>query len=93
MTVLPVEQLSDVFVLNRLCVGFEIDEDALEIFRRNAEEFELSNVDLLQCDLCHLEAEAYGQKFDTVIMNPPFGTKHNQGEFNSTKKLLVISFY
>ncbi|PWA31447.1 hypothetical protein CCH79_00002751 [Gambusia affinis] len=62
-----------------LCVGFEIDEDALEIFRKNAEEFELSNVDLLQCDLCHLEAEAYGQKFDTVIMNPPFGTKHNQG--------------
>ncbi|KAM4731741.1 rRNA N(6)-adenosine-methyltransferase METTL5 isoform 1-T2 [Anableps anableps] len=62
-----------------LCVGFEIDEDALEIFRRNTEEFELSNVDLLQCDLCHLEVDAYAQKFDTVIMNPPFGTKHNQG--------------
>ncbi|KAM4561444.1 rRNA N(6)-adenosine-methyltransferase METTL5 isoform 3-T3 [Fundulus diaphanus] len=62
-----------------LCVGFDVDEDALEIFRRNAEEFELSNVDLLQCDLFHLEAEAYAQKFDTVIMNPPFGTKHNQG--------------
>ena len=64
-----------------LCVGFDIDEDALDIFRRNAEEFEISNLDLVQCDLCSLEAEAYAKKFDTVIMNPPFGTKHNQGEY------------
>lgn len=63
-----------------LCIGFDIDDDALKIFRRNAEEFEISNVDLVQCDLCSLEAEAFANKFDTVIMNPPFGTKHNQGE-------------
>lgn len=62
-----------------LCVGFDIDVDALEIFRRNAEEFEISNVDLVQCDMCVLEAEGYANKFDTVIMNPPFGTKHNTG--------------
>ncbi|KAM3608252.1 uncharacterized protein V6R79_021859 [Siganus canaliculatus] len=62
-----------------LCVGFDIDQDALEIFRRNAEEFEISSVDLVQCDLCTLQAETYAKKFDTVIMNPPFGTKHNQG--------------
>lgn len=68
------------FVFFSFCVGFDIDNDALEIFRRNAEEFEISNVDLVQCDLCSLEAEAYTKKFDTVIMNPPFGTKHNQGE-------------
>ncbi|KAM7380558.1 hypothetical protein PAMP_003845 [Pampus punctatissimus] len=62
-----------------LCIGFDIDDDALDIFRRNAEEFEITNIDLVQCDLCALEAEAYAEKFDTVIMNPPFGTKHNQG--------------
>uniref|UniRef100_A0A8D3BS26 Methyltransferase-like protein 5 n=1 Tax=Scophthalmus maximus TaxID=52904 RepID=A0A8D3BS26_SCOMX len=62
-----------------LCVGFDIDDDALDIFRRNAEEFEISNVDLVQCDLCALDPDAYAEKFDTVIMNPPFGTKHNQG--------------
>ncbi|TNN03032.1 hypothetical protein fugu_000061 [Takifugu bimaculatus] len=61
------------------CVGFDIDDDALEIFRSNAEEFEISNVDLVQSDLCSLQPEAYAHKFDTVIMNPPFGTKHNQG--------------
>ncbi|XP_037343581.2 rRNA N6-adenosine-methyltransferase METTL5 [Pungitius pungitius] len=62
-----------------LCVGFDIDNDALDIFRINAEEFEISNVDLVQCDLCSLEEGAYANTFDTVIMNPPFGTKHNQG--------------
>ncbi|XP_008326869.2 rRNA N(6)-adenosine-methyltransferase METTL5 [Cynoglossus semilaevis] len=62
-----------------LCVGFDIDDDALDIFKRNVDEFEISNVDLVQCDLCSLEPDAYAQKFDTVIMNPPFGTKHNQG--------------
>ncbi|KAA8588159.1 hypothetical protein FQN60_001353, partial [Etheostoma spectabile] len=50
-----------------LCVGFDIDNDALDIFRRNAEEFEISNVDLVQCDLASLEAEAYAKKFDTFL--------------------------
>ncbi|XP_061925854.1 rRNA N6-adenosine-methyltransferase METTL5 isoform X2 [Entelurus aequoreus] len=62
-----------------LCVGFDVDDDALDTFRRNAEEFEVSNVDLVQCDLCAVRAEDYNNTFDTVIMNPPFGTKHNQG--------------
>ncbi|CAJ1079361.1 rRNA N6-adenosine-methyltransferase METTL5 [Xyrichtys novacula] len=62
-----------------LCVGLDIDRDALDIFRRNAEDFEISNVDLIQCDLCAIETQNYANKFDTVIMNPPFGTKHNQG--------------
>ncbi|XP_029937026.1 rRNA N(6)-adenosine-methyltransferase METTL5 [Myripristis murdjan] len=62
-----------------LCVGFDIDGDALQIFSRNTEEFEIANIDLVQCDLCSVDADVYAQKFDTVIMNPPFGTKHNQG--------------
>ncbi|CAL1582347.1 unnamed protein product [Knipowitschia caucasica] len=61
------------------CIGFDIDNEALEIFRRNAEEFEISNLDFVQCDISSLELEAYSSKFDTVIMNPPFGTKRNQG--------------
>ncbi|XP_033842951.1 rRNA N6-adenosine-methyltransferase METTL5 [Periophthalmus magnuspinnatus] len=74
------------------CVGFDIDHDALEIFRRNAEEFEISNLDLVQCDLCSLEMEAYSSKFDTVIMNPPFGTKHNQGiDMKFLKNALMLA--
>ncbi|XP_023586357.1 rRNA N6-adenosine-methyltransferase METTL5 isoform X2 [Trichechus manatus latirostris] len=62
----------------QLCVGFDIDEDALEIFNRNVEEFELTNVDMVQCDVCSL-SNRMSKSFDTVIMNPPFGTKNNKG--------------
>ncbi|XP_024098690.1 rRNA N6-adenosine-methyltransferase METTL5 isoform X3 [Pongo abelii] len=61
-----------------LCVGFDIDEDALEIFNRNAEEFGLTNIDMVQCDVCLL-SNRMSKSFDTVIMNPPFGTKNNKG--------------
>ncbi|XP_077813295.1 rRNA N(6)-adenosine-methyltransferase METTL5 isoform X1 [Macaca mulatta] len=61
-----------------LCVGFDIDEDALEIFNRNVEEFELTNIDMVQCDVCLL-SNRMSKSFDTVIMNPPFGTKNNKG--------------
>ncbi|KAG9477299.1 hypothetical protein GDO78_002606 [Eleutherodactylus coqui] len=59
--------------------GFDIDEDALDIFRTNAEEFELQNVDLVQCDICALPSTILEKSVDTIIMNPPFGTKHNKG--------------
>ena len=65
------------FYIYRLCVGFDIDEDALEIFNRNVEEFELTNVDMVQCDVCSL-SNRLSKSFDTVIMNPPFGTKNNK---------------
>ncbi|KAI1885034.1 hypothetical protein AGOR_G00216020 [Albula goreensis] len=62
-----------------LCIGFDIDEDALATFKINTEEFELTNIDMVQCDVCNLEQSVFAKKFDTVIMNPPFGTKHNKG--------------
>ncbi|NXC77060.1 METL5 protein, partial [Anhinga anhinga] len=61
-----------------LCVGFDIDADALEIFSSNIEDFELTNVNMVQCDVCSL-SDSMSETFDTVIMNPPFGTKHNKG--------------
>uniref|UniRef100_A0A8B9T6G5 Methyltransferase-like protein 5 n=3 Tax=Anatidae TaxID=8830 RepID=A0A8B9T6G5_ANAPL len=60
------------------CVGFDIDAEALEIFNSNLEDFELTNVDFIQCDVCSL-SDSMSETFDTVIMNPPFGTKHNKG--------------
>ncbi|OWK00170.1 METTL5, partial [Cervus elaphus hippelaphus] len=44
----------------------------------NVEEFELTNVDMVQCDVCSL-SNRMPKSFDTVIMNPPFGTKNNKG--------------
>lgn len=59
-------------------MGLDIDADALEIFNSNIEDFELTNVNMVQCDICSL-SDSMSDAFDTVIMNPPFGTKHNKG--------------
>uniref|UniRef100_A0A182IUK6 Uncharacterized protein n=2 Tax=Anopheles atroparvus TaxID=41427 RepID=A0A182IUK6_ANOAO len=60
-------------------IGVEIDPDAIENFRSNCEEFEVENVDCVQADVLRL-GETYGQRtFDTVLLNPPFGTKQNSG--------------
>ncbi|KAJ1822586.1 hypothetical protein LPJ60_001979 [Coemansia sp. RSA 2675] len=69
-------------------VGIDIDADALETALDNLEELEISDtVDLIQASLCvrapdtgelslnnDLVAKMRG-KFDTAILNPPFGTK------------------
>ncbi|KAM9035714.1 rRNA N(6)-adenosine-methyltransferase METTL5 isoform 3-T3 [Sarcophilus harrisii] len=71
-----------------LCVGFDIDEDALEIFSRNVAEFELTNIDMIQCNVCSLSDTMF-KSFDTIIMNPPFGTKHNKGMDMSFLKIAL----
>lgn len=41
---------------------------------------ELPGVDCVQCNvLTDLPGTRWIKAFDTVIMNPPFGTKHNAG--------------
>ena len=59
----------------------DIDEDALTTCHNNLTELEITNMDLLQTDVCGLVSQAgrLHHAFDTVIMNPPFGTKHNEG--------------
>ena len=41
-------------------------------------DFEMDNLDLINMDVKNI-GEGWENKFDTVIMNPPFGTKHNKG--------------
>eukprot|EP00128_Syssomonas_multiformis_P002663 Colp12_sorted_trinity150504_noHs@27457 len=60
-------------------VGFDIDEDALEIAQRNCDDFEL-DMDFIHIDVQDSDAFAgFHKKFDTVLLNPPFGTKNNAG--------------
>ncbi|KAK2151435.1 hypothetical protein LSH36_363g02073 [Paralvinella palmiformis] len=62
------------------CVGFDIDDSALCICQRNLTELDIDQVDLIKADVVHIENdEVLKRRFDTVIMNPPFGTKHNKG--------------
>ena len=66
----------------RQVIGFDVDDDALSICRQNIKDFELTNVDLVQCNLDNedlMSLELWNNHFDTVVMNPPFGTKKNKG--------------
>lgn len=66
-------------------VGFEVDPAATAIAYANCEEMG-ADIDIVQCNLASPELEdgmisipwrSAGSGFDTVIMNPPFGTKKN----------------
>lgn len=61
-------------------VGFDIDQEALAVARNNVDEMEIANVDFVQCDVMNgLNDSSWHKAFDTVLMNPPFGTKKNTG--------------
>ncbi|GMR42540.1 hypothetical protein PMAYCL1PPCAC_12735, partial [Pristionchus mayeri] len=60
------------------CLGVEIDEDAAAICKKNVEELECEEVvDILLADA--LTAPLPHNFFDVVLLNPPFGTKKNEG--------------
>lgn len=60
-------------------VGFDIDPDALAICQQNAQNVGLEGCfDLVTIDLLAVSA-TNRLKFDTIFMNPPFGTKKNEG--------------
>ncbi|VDN07554.1 unnamed protein product [Thelazia callipaeda] len=63
----------------RYGVGVEIDEEAIKICRNNLKHCQLENcVDIICLDVTK-NITALMPVFDTVIMNPPFGTKNNAG--------------
>ncbi|CAI2163010.1 12694_t:CDS:2 [Funneliformis geosporum] len=58
--------------------ALDIDNDALQIAKENCSEFEVDAefvlTDIISSSMNHLRS-----KVDTIIMNPPFGTKNNKG--------------
>lgn len=80
-----------------LVLGFEIDSHALDVFRENVNNYDLSNIDAVQCDVLSDLPERFYKTFDTVIMNPPFGTKNNAGTdlafLKQASKLASCSVY
>lgn len=66
-----------------LVIGCDIDKDALEIAQHNAGMLEIDNLELVHLDIgsrpgSHLPPLPL-MRADTVVMNPPFGTKKNAG--------------
>jgi len=58
----------------QLVVGFDVDADALNVCKENIAEMELDNIDTILCDVREITLRDKQAPFDTVIMNPPFGT-------------------
>ncbi|GAA97309.1 uncharacterized protein L969DRAFT_17219 [Mixia osmundae IAM 14324] len=63
-------------------IGLDVDDDALRVARDNLEMLELEGqVDLMRArlsdsdDIKTLDLSRLANAFDTVILNPPFGTK------------------
>ena len=59
-------------------LGVDIDSAALDICQQNLEEFDIDNVDLVKTNVVDVDS-IIKDKVDVVVMNPPFGTKHNKG--------------
>ncbi|RIA86190.1 methyltransferase like 5 [Glomus cerebriforme] len=59
-------------------LALEIDDDALQIAKENCSEFEV-DVDFTLTDLISIPMDHLRNKVDTIVMNPPFGTKNNKG--------------
>lgn len=57
-----------------LVTAFDTDADALEIARRNAERLQCQ-IEFVKCDVSEVEG-----KFDTVLMNPPFGSQNKHAD-------------
>ena len=57
-----------------------MDADALRVCRENVSELlgEAEAVSLVQADVATL-GSTWRTTFDTVLLNPPFGTKNNNG--------------
>ncbi|KAI5061296.1 hypothetical protein GOP47_0023801 [Adiantum capillus-veneris] len=53
-------------------IGIDIDAEALDVARVNSEEFE-GTIDFIQGNVA--DCKLKGWKVDTVVMNPPFGTR------------------
>lgn len=69
-------------------VGIDVDPESLEIASLNAEELELC-MDFIQSNVMDLEWR--GQIVDTVVMNPPFGTRKKGVDMNFLQVALKVS--
>jgi len=71
-------------------VGFDIDPDALDIFKQNMDDLEIDCCEAVQCDVLN-GLPHVRRSFDTVIMNPPFGTRSKGTDMEFVKVGLQLA--
>ncbi|KAJ4839889.1 hypothetical protein Tsubulata_003197 [Turnera subulata] len=69
-------------------IGIDIDSESLELAAQNADELELE-IDFVQCDVRNLAWR--GRTVDTVVMNPPFGTRRKGADMEFLFAALKIA--
>ncbi|XP_030541737.1 rRNA N6-adenosine-methyltransferase METTL5 [Rhodamnia argentea] len=69
-------------------VGIDVDSQSLEIASMNAQELEVE-LNLVQCDLRNLDFR--GEIVDTVVMNPPFGTRKKGADMEFLRMALAVA--
>uniref|UniRef100_A0A023FJD6 Methyltransferase-like protein 5 n=1 Tax=Amblyomma cajennense TaxID=34607 RepID=A0A023FJD6_AMBCJ len=72
-------------------VGFDIDAAALQVCAQNCVEMEIASVDTVQWDLTLGPDTRWKAMFDTVVMNPPFGTRTKGLDMVFLKTALFMS--
>ncbi|KAG5569948.1 hypothetical protein H5410_059714 [Solanum commersonii] len=70
------------------CFGLDIDAESLEIAYANADELEL-DMDFIQCDISNLKWR--GQIVETVVMNPPFGTRRKGADMDFLSSAMKVA--
>ncbi|XP_074558907.1 uncharacterized protein LOC141814855 isoform X1 [Curcuma longa] len=69
-------------------IGVDIDPQSLEIASENAVDLELE-MDFMQCDINNLRWRDH--LVDTVVMNPPFGTRRKGSDIEFLAKALKVA--
>lgn len=67
-------------------VGVDIDRDAIEVAVKNARKVNAQKIDFIVGDI-----NCICGRFETTLMNPPFGSWHKGADVNFLKKALEIS--
>ncbi|GJX51663.1 zinc finger, CCHC-type containing protein [Tanacetum coccineum] len=76
------------FVFDSHVIGVDRDEDSLEIASINADDLEVE-MELIQCQINNLKWR--GQIVDTVVMNPPFGTRNKGVDMEFLSVVLKVA--
>ncbi|KAD4983192.1 hypothetical protein E3N88_19863 [Mikania micrantha] len=69
-------------------IGVDVDDESLEIASINADELEVE-LGLIQCEIKSLAWR--GQIIDTVVMNPPFGTRKKGADMEFLSVALKVA--
>lgn len=50
-----------------------------KVLTNNIQEIDITSIDCIHCDVLYMPIDRWRNTFNTIVMNPPFGTKKNNG--------------